>query len=388
MENFIYQNPTKIIFGKGTEQELGSQIKLFGSKVLLHYGSGSIKKNGLYQKVIEQLQEHNISFVELGGVIPNPSVDLVKEGIALCKKEHVDFVLAVGGGSVIDSAKAIAIGYYYNGDVWDFFVKGVVPKQALPIGVVLTIPAAGSESSNAIVITNYQSALKRSCRHEIVRPKFAILNPEVTYTLPAYQSAVGAIDMIGHVIERYFTNTPSVDLIDRMSEGLMKTVVKEIKQVMKNPFDYDARAQIMLASTLAHNGSLGIGKEEDWACHFMEYEVTQRTSIAHGHGLAILYPAWMRYVYEHDVKRFANFGQYVFDIPYSDNTKQMAIQAIDALKAFYHELGITTKLREIGVLEEDLLKMAISCTNNGTKILGHFVPLNKSDVLNIYKLAF
>lgn len=387
MENFTYHNETKMVFGKGTEAEVGTLIKDYGSKVLLHYGSGSIKKNGTYEKIVASLNEAKVPFVELGGVISNPSMKLVYEGIDLCKKEDVDMILAVGGGSVIDSAKAIAMGVFYEGDAWDFFVKGTVPRKALPIGTVLTIPAAGSESSIATVVTNYELGLKRSCRHGILRPKFAVMNPEVTFTLPPYQSAVGAIDMIGHVIERYFTNTPHVDLIDRMSEGLMRTVMEQARLVKDDPLNYDARAEIMLAGALAHNGSLGIGREEDWACHIMEYEVTQTSGVAHGHGLAILYPAWMRYVYKHDIKRFAMFANKVFDIPYQDDLEIMTLKGIDALEAFYHELDIHTHLRNEGISEEDLVGMADSCTNQGTRILGNFVKLTKEDVINIYHQA-
>ncbi len=387
MIDFTYQSPTKLVFGESSFSEIGPSCKKYGTKVLLHYGKESVKKYGVYDKVIKELQKHSISFVELSGVIPNPSVNLVYEGIELCKKENVDFILALGGGSVIDSAKAIAMGVFYDGDVWDFFTKGLTPEKALPIGSILTIPAAGSESSNAVVITNYEAKLKRSCRHELLRPKFAILNPTVTYTLPAYQTAVGVVDMIGHVIERYFTNTRHVELIDRLAEGHMKTVIEQVFLCLDEPENYDARAQLMLASTIAHNGWLGLGREEDWACHLMEYEVTQKTGIAHGHGLAILYPAWMRYVLEHDIERFALFAKSVFDIPSEGDLYKQAKRGIDALEAFYHSLGLSTRLSQIGISESDLPKMAKTVTNNNAKTIGHFVPLNYDDVLNIYKLA-
>jgi alcohol dehydrogenase YqhD (iron-dependent ADH family) len=387
LENFTYHNETNMVFGAGSEQQVGELIKALGSKVLLHYGSGSIKANGYYDKIVTSLQDANVPFVELGGVISNPSMALVYEGIELCKQEQVDVILAVGGGSVIDSAKAIAMGVFYDGDAWDFFVNGTVPEKALPIGTVLTIPAAGSESSIATVVTNYELGLKRSCRHGILRPKFAVMNPEVTFTLSPYQSAIGAIDMIGHVIERYFTNTTHVDLIDRMSEGLIRTVIEQAKLVKEDPLNYDARAEIMLAGALAHNGSLGVGREEDWACHIMEYEITQTCGVAHGHGLAMLYPAWMRYVYQQDVKRFAMFANKVFDIPYQEDLKIVALKGIDALEAFYHELGIHTSMKEAGITENDIEPMANSCTNDGTRILGNFVKLTKEDVIHIYHQA-
>jgi len=387
MNNFTYENPTKLVFGQDTEQEVGTLTKMYGTTVLLHYGSGSIKQNGLYGRVKNSLKAANLEVVELGGVIPNPSLKTVKEGIALCEQHGVDVILAVGGGSVIDSAKAIAMGVPYAGDAWDFFVRGTVPKAALPIGVVLTIPAAGSESSIATVITNYNLGLKRSCRHDILRPKFAVMNPALTYTLPPYQSAIGAIDMMGHVIERYFTNTPHVDLIDRMSEGLLKTVIEQANIVADDPTNYDARAELMLAGALAHNGSLGLGREEDWACHIMEYEVTQTSGIAHGHGLAMLYPSWMRYVYKHNVERFAMFAKNVFAIEPSDELDQMARDGIAALEAFYHGLDIPTNLSYAGITENDIIPMADSCTEQGKRILGNFVKLNRNDVINIYRMA-
>lgn len=387
MENFIYQNATKLVFGTETEKQIGSLVQQHGTKVLFHYGSGSIKKNGLYDKIIDSLESNSIDFIELGGVIANPSMDLVYKGIKLCKQHRIDFILAVGGGSVIDSAKAIAMGVHYDGDAWDFFVKGTVPKQALPVGTVLTIPAAGSESSVATVITNYNVGLKRSCRHDILRPVFAVMNPEVTYSLSPYQSAVGAIDMLAHVIERYFTNSTHVELTDRMSEGLMKTVVEQALIIHDKPRNYDARASIMLAGAMAHNGSLGIGRIEDWACHVMEYEITQTSGVAHGHGLAMLYPSWMRYVYRHDVKRFARFANKVFDVPKQDDLAAMALEGITRLEAFYHSLDIPTTLSAVGITNKDIVPMAKSCTSNGSKTLGNFVTLSMQDVITIYTNA-
>ncbi|QMS85485.1 iron-containing alcohol dehydrogenase [Candidatus Xianfuyuplasma coldseepsis] len=387
MINFTYQNPTKMVFGKLVEEQVGELTKKYGKKILLHYGSRSIKQYGLYDRIIRSLQAADVAYVELGGVIANPSLELVYEGIKLCKKEHVDFILAVGGGSVIDSAKAIAMGVYYPHDVWDFYVKGVVPKQALPIGTVLTIPAAGSESSIATVITNYKAGLKRACRFDILRPVFAVMNPEITMTLPPYQTASGVIDMIGHVIERYFTNTSHVSLIDRMSEGLIRTVIEQGRIVMNNPTNYDARAEIMLAGALAHNGSLGVGRIEDWACHNMEYEITQVSGISHGHGLAILYPVWMRYVMDHDVERFAMFANKVFDVPYSDDLETMARTGIDFLEAFYREMGMKMSLREVGITKDQLPQMADLVSKSGTITIGNFVTLDRNDILTIYTNA-
>lgn len=387
MENFTYYNRTKMVFGKDTERQVGTLTKQYGSKVLLHYGSGSIKKYGLYDRIVEQLEKDHIEFVELGGVIPNPSLELVYEGIELCKKENVDFILAVGGGSVIDSAKAIAAGVLYDGDVWDFFVNGVEPKEALNIGVVLTIPAAGSESSIATVVTNYKEGLKRVFRYEVVRPVFAIMNPEITYTLPPYQTACGAIDMMAHIIERYFTNTENVALTTALCEASMKTIVEQAKVVFENPTDYGARSELMLAGAIAHNGSLGIGREEDWGCHAMEYEVTQVSGVAHGAGLAILIPSWMRYVYTHDVHQFAQFAQNVFDVEEILPLEEVALLGIKKLEEFYHSLGIPTHLSEVGIKDSDLEGMANLVTKHGTIEIGHFVTLDKQDVLTIYRNA-
>lgn len=387
MEQFTYQNQTKLVFGQGVETQVGTLCNAYGTKVLLHYGTGSIKQNGLYDAIVQSLQDANVAYIELGGVVPNPSMMLVYEGIELCRNENIDLILAVGGGSVIDSAKAIAMGVPYDGDAWDFFVKGTVPSTALPIGTVLTIPASGSESSIATVVTNYELGLKRVCKHDVIRPVFAVLNPEVTFSLPAYQSAVGAIDIISHVIERYFTNTTHVELMDRMSEGLIRTVIHEAKVIANDPLNLDARAEIMLAGAIAHNGLLGVGRVEDWACHAMEYEITHTSGVAHGHGLATLFPAWMRYVYRHDLPRFATFANKVFDIPYQDDLDTMALDGIAALEGFYHCLGITTKMSEVGITKDDIIPMADSCTNCGTKTIGNFVTLDRDDVINIYTNA-
>jgi alcohol dehydrogenase YqhD (iron-dependent ADH family) len=387
MNNFTYYNRTKMIFGKDTELQLGSITRQYGNKVLLHYGSGSIKQFGLYNRIIRQLQASNIDYVELGGVIPNPSLELVYKGIDLCRNEAIDFILAVGGGSVIDSAKAIAAGVLYDGDVWDFFVNGVEPKKALDIGVVLTIPAAGSESSIATVVTNYEAGLKRVFRNEVVRPVFAIMNPEITYTLPPYQTACGAIDMMAHIIERYFTNTEHVELTTALCEASMKTIVEQTAVVMEHPQDYGARSQLMLAGAIAHNGSLGMGREEDWACHAMEYEVTQLSGVAHGAGLAILIPSWMRFVYTHDAKQFANFARNVFGVEEILPIEELALLGIRKLEEFYHSLGISTHLKDVGISEEDVEQMANLVTKNDTIRVGHFVSLSKDDVLTIYKNA-
>jgi len=388
MLNFVYDNSTKMVFGKNTEQEVGKLTKEAGTKVLLHYGSGSIKKYGLYDKIIKSLREENVDFVELGGVVPNPRLSLVNKGIELCRKENVDFILAVGGGSAIDSAKAIALGVNYDGDVWDFYSKGAQPQEVLPVGVVLTIPAAGSESSVSSVITNENGNFKRGFRSEVIRPKFAILNPEITYTLPNYQTSCGAVDMIGHVIERYFTNTTNVEITDRLSESVMTTVINNAPLALNDNTDYNSRAELMWAGALAHNGICGTGRVEDWASHAMEHELSGIYDIAHGAGLAIVYPAWMKYVYKHDLSRFALFANKVFGIEVNgDNLEETALKGIEKLEEFYRSINMPTRFSDANMTDEHIEEMATKASNNGEKIIGQFVKLNKEDIINIYKLA-
>lgn len=388
MLNFEYTNATKIIFGRKTENEVGKQTKSYGTKVLLHYGSKSIKKYGLYDKVITSLNEAGVDYVELGGVIANPKVSLVREGIQICKNEGIDFILAVGGGSVIDSAKAIAAGFYYEGDVWDLFTKGAMTEKALPVGCILTLAASGTESSIATIITNYEEGLKRGFRHEMVRPVFAILNPELTFTLPKHQTACGAVDIIGHVIERYFTNTESVELTDRFCESIMTTVLNNAHIVYKNSNHYNARAEIMLAGMHAHNGMASTGREEDWASHNMEYEITTQSGIAHAAGLSILYPAWMTYVYKHDIDRFVLFAEKVFNIPVNrTNLTETALKGIEALKNFYISLDMPTTLTEVGIKDSQIEVMADLVSHFGKRTIGNFVKLDRQDIINIYKLA-
>ncbi len=387
MLNFVYDNKTKIVFGKETENEVGRYTKLHGKKVLLHYGRNSIKKYGLYDKVIASLQAENIDYVELGGVQANPRLQLVKEGVELTKKEDVDFILAVGGGSVIDSAKAIALGHFYEGDVWDFYSKGIRPKEVLPIGVVLTIPAAGSESSTATVITKEEGEIKKGYGDISLRPKFAIMNPELTFTLPNYQTSCGIVDMIGHVIERYFTNTRDVELTDRLCESVITTVINNSQSVLENNANYASRAEIMWAGALAHNGLVGTGREEDWATHGIEHELSALYDIAHGAGLAIIYPAWMKYVYKHDLERFALFANKIFNVEINRNDlEETALKGIEKLEEFYKSINMPIRLSDIDKDDTDIELMAQKATN-GRPTLGSFIKLDKEDIINIYKLA-
>ena len=386
MQNFTFQNTTKIVFGRGTEEEVGEYTAEHGSKVLLHYGGGSIKKYGTYDKVVESLEKAGIEYVELGGVEPNPKLSLVKEGIKLAHEENVDFILAVGGGSVIDSAKAISVGYFYDGDVWDFFTGEAEITEALPIGVVLTIPAAGSESSNGAVVTKMEGMYKRDIGSELIRPQFAIMNPEITFTLPDYQTACGAVDIMAHIMERYFTNTENVEFTDRLSESTLKTIIKNVPEVLENNEDYAARAEIMWAGTIAHNDLLGTGREEDWSSHGMEHELSGIYDVAHGAGLAVVFPAWMNYVYQHDLERFAQFAVRVWDVdPDFKDLEWTARQGIKKTREFFSSIGMPVSLEELDIPVDRLEEMAKKATENGP--IGNFVNLDTEDVLNIYKSA-
>ena len=388
MENFEFYSPTRIIFGRGTEEKVGELTKEYGTKVLLHYGGGSIKKYGLYDKVIKSLQDAGIDFIELGGVQPNPRLELVKEGIKICRENDIDFILAVGGGSVIDSAKAISLGVHYEGDVWDFFMGKALPEKNLPVGVVLTIPAAGSESSNSVVITKEEGLLKRSCNNDINRPVFAIMNPELTFTLPPYQTASGVVDMMAHIMERYFTHQTDVDLTDGLCESMLKTIMKNALIVMEEPDNYDARAELMWAGTLAHNGLVGTGRIGDWASHAIEHELSAMYDVAHGAGLAVVFPAWMKYVYKHNVNRFAQFAVNVFNLDYDfANPERTALEGIRRLMDFFRRIGMPTNLEELGIPDDRLEEMASKCKRPNNGRLGYFVPLTEEDILEILKLC-
>lgn len=387
MENFVFYNPTKIIFGKGEESKVGEQVKKYSNKILLHYGSSSIKKYGLYDKLIKSLKEKKIETIELSGVQPNPRLDLVYKGIEICRKNNIDFILAAGGGSVIDSAKAIAAGVRYEGDVWDFYgPDGKRARDILPVGVVLTIPAAGSESSGASVILKEEGLLKRGYVDNKSRPKFAILNPEITFTLPKDQTVNGISDIFAHGMERYFTNTRNVDFTDRLLEGTFKSLIRNAYTVIENPLDYAARAEIMWISTVIHNDLLGKGRIEDWASHDIEHELSGIYDIAHGAGLSIIFPAWMKYVYKNNIDRFAQFAQRVFDVDtYFDEEEKMAIKGIKRLENFYKDIGLPTRLNEVNIASNRFEEMAEKCVGRGP--IGNFMKLNKKDIVNIYKIA-
>ena len=391
MLNFEYYTPTKVVFGKDTEKQAGELVKAFGgTKVLVHFGGQSAKKSGLLDRICNSLEEAGLSYVTLGGVVPNPHLSKVYEGIELCKKEGVDFILAVGGGSVIDSGKAIGYGVANEGDVWDFYAKKRTAKACLPIGAVLTIAAAGSEMSKSSVITNEDGWLKRGYNDDVSRCKFAVMNPELTYTLPAYQTASGCVDILMHTMERYFTKAENTMLTDSVAEGLMRTVIYNAKVLAEDPENYDARAQVMWAGSLSHNGLTGCGTEGDWASHQLEHELGGMFDVAHGAGLAAVWGSWARYVYKEKPARFAQFAANVFNIPWnSSNLEQMALDGIQAMEAFYRSIHMPTSLAELGVnpTEEQIQELAKKCSFMGKRTVGTFKVLQIPDMEAIYRMA-
>ncbi|MCQ2534128.1 MAG: iron-containing alcohol dehydrogenase [Clostridia bacterium] len=390
MENFSFYAPTYFEFGKGSEEKTGALVKRFGgSKVLIHYGGGSVVRSGLLDRVKASLDKENITYIELGGVMPNPRSGLVYEGIELCRKENVDFILAVGGGSTIDSSKAIAAGAVYDGDFWDFY-EGKPVTKALPIGTVLTIAAAGSEGSPDSVITKEEGMIKRGASGEAYRPRFSVLNPELTQTLPPYQTAAGITDIICHLYERYLTNTKNVETTDRMIEGLILAMVNEGPKVIENPNDYDARANIMWAGMMAHNNSCGVGRSQDWMSHNLEHELSALYDCAHGAGLAVAMPAVFTYALNHDVNRFAKIAVRVWGCQMDyDNPERTAKQGIERLRQFLISIGMPKNFEELGAKEEDIEKLAeTACYGNGNTsgtIYG-FITVKKEDAIAIYKL--
>jgi len=386
MENFTFRNATKIIFGKGAESKVGAETAKYGSKILLHYGGGSIKKYGIYDRVLKSLKDSGLEIIELGGVQPNPRLSLARKGIDICRREKVDFILAVGGGSAIDSAKTIASGVPYSGDVWDFYTGKAELKEIVPVGVVLTIPASGSESSGSAVITNEEGLYKKGFYSELLRPKFAILNPEITYTLPPYQTACGASDIMAHIMERYFTTVEDVELTDRFCEAALRTIINNTPVALRESENYAARAEIMWTGTIAHNDLLSTGRIGDWGSHKIEVEISGIYDLAHGAGLAIIFPAWMKYVYEKDLQRFAQFATRVWDVePDFNDIKKTALAGIERLKNFYKEIGLPVTLKEANIPYDRLEEMARKCTENGP--VGNFVKLDTNDVLKILEIA-
>lgn len=389
MDNFTFYSPTYFVFGRDEERQTGRYVKRFGgTKVLIHYGGGSVVRTGLLDRVKTSLTQEGIDFVELGGVVPNPRSGLVYRGIDLCRQQKVDFILAVGGGSVIDSAKAIAAGAVYEGDFWDFF-QGKEVTKALPVGTVLTISAAGSEGSPNMVITKEEGMYKRGAAGEAIRPVFSIMNPALTSTLSPYQVACGAVDIMAHLLERYFTTTREVEVTDRLLEALLLTMVREAPRAVENPGNYDAQANIMWAGMMAHNNSCGVGRVQDWASHNIEHELSALYDVPHGAGLAVVFPAWMTYTMHRDVQRFAQLAVRVWgcqmDFQHPENTAKAGIAAF---KQFLKSIGMPTTFQELGAREEDIDQMAYkACHGDGRSgTLGNFVKLTQQDVANIYRL--
>ena len=358
MNNFVFISPTEFVFGKGTENKVGSLATKYGAnKVLIVYGKGHAVKSGLLQRVEDSLMNEGIMCYKIGDIAPNPTDDKVYEGIEIARTYHVDFMIAVGGGSVIDTAKAIAAGVPYEGDFWDFFQGTARVKQALPIGVVLTIPAAGSEASGNSVITKRDGLHKLSIRTDReLRPKFSIMNPELTISLSPWQTACGIADMMSHIMERYFTNTTDVELTDRLCEGTLKAIIQEAHKVMLDPSNYEVRANIMWAATIAHNGLCGVGREEDWASHFLEHEVSAVYGVTHGAGLAVIQPAWLNWVSNHRPEKVAQFAERVWNVEKRKDLRMMTVEGVFAYKKFLKSIGLPTSFRELGIENPDIDK--------------------------------
>ncbi|MDD3219736.1 MAG: iron-containing alcohol dehydrogenase [Lachnospiraceae bacterium] len=391
MENFTFYTPTKVVFGKDSDRQVGNLIKEQNcKKVLVHYGGESARKSGLLDRVFQSLQENDIEYVQLGGVVPNPHLSLVYEGIELCKKEGVDFILAVGGGSVIDSAKAIGYGMTNDGDVWDFYAKKRQATACLPIGTILTIAAAGSEMSDSSVITKEEGWLKRGYSSNYCRAKFAIMNPELTYTLPPYQTASGCADILMHTMERYFNRAENMDMTDGIAEALMRTVIENAKTLKVNPTSYNARAEVMWAGSLSHNGLTGCGTDGgDWASHQLEHELGGMFDVAHGAGLAAIWGSWARYVYETHVERFAQFAVQVFGIECDTDLKVTALKGIEAMEEFYRYIDMPTSVHELGVdlTDEQIDELALKCSFGNTRTIGVIKKLGLEDIRKIYQMA-
>lgn len=396
MNNFQYFAPTRVIFGKDTECQVGELVKSCGgTKVLVHFGGKSARASGLLDRVLASLDEAGIAHVELGGVVPNPRVSKVREGIRLCKQAGVDFLLAVGGGSVIDSTKAIGYGMHYDGDVWDLYEGKAAPVGCTPLGCVLTIAAAGSEMSNSCVISNEENGKKRGLTSDLSRARFSVTNPELTYTLPSYQTASGCVDILYHTMERYFSGSETVELTDAMAEALMRTVLQAAPVAMADPTDYDSHAAIMWAGSLSHNGLTGCGRGSgkgragDWASHQLEHELSGMFDVTHGAGLAAIFGAWARYVMPAGPARFARFARNVMGVSLDGSDEQVALAGIAAFEDFLRSIQMPTNLRELGLNVDDntIDKLSWMCTFEGKRTIGAFKILGLEDIKAIYHMA-
>ena len=392
MKDFNFYAPTRVVFGRNSEEQLSQLVRQYGgTKVLVHYGGGSARRSGLLDKVEKMLQEAQIPYVELGGVVPNPLLSKVREGIELARREQVDFILAVGGGSVIDSAKAIGYGVGYDGDIWDFWDGKAVPQSCLPIGVMLTIPAAGSEMSSSCVVTNDEGMLKRGVNSDLCRCKFAIMNPERTYTLPPYQTAAGATDIMMHTMERYFSKYEDATLTDAISEALLRTVRDSVFEVLRTPEDYRNRAAIMWASSLSHNDLTECGTEKDFACHKLEHELSGLFGVTHGAGLAAIWGSWARYVMDRHLSRFVQFAVNVMGVTNDfANPRATALKGIDAIQQFYHAIGMPTNIPELigrQATDDEIRELVEKCSRGGKMNIGAMEVLTPTDMTAIYKAA-
>lgn len=391
MIDFSFYSPTEFVFGRNTEEKAGALAKQYGAKkVMIVYGGGSAKKSGVLDRVMASLDAQGIGHVELGGVRPNPTDDKVYEGIEMVRKENVDFLLAVGGGSVIDTVKAVACGVNYDGDFWDFFIGKAKVEKAMPLGVVLTIPAAGSEGSGNSVITKESTQQKLGIKHPmILRPKFSIMNPELTMTLPAWQTASGVCDMMVHILERYFTNTENTEIGDRMCEGVLMAIINEGRKVMQNPQDYDARANIMWSGMVAHNGTCGVGCVEDWSGHQMEHEVSAMYDVTHGAGLAVITPAYMTFMAKHNPRRIVQFAERVFGVGKDFGTEEeIALEGIRRFKAFLHDdMKLPVTMKELGIENPDIDELVRRLHANKGEKFGLFYPITPDVSKEIYELC-
>ncbi len=389
MQNFTYYAPTKVIFGKDTHKQVGEVIKSYGyKKIMMQYGQGSIRKSGLYDEIMASLNSAGIEVVEMGGVEPNPKLSFVREAIEIAKKEQVEMILAVGGGSAIDSSKYTATGAMYDGDVWDFPTRKAAPRAGLPVGCVLTISAAGSEMSSSAVISNTELNMKRDYNSEFNRPKFAICNPCLTYTVSKYQTACGVVDIMAHTMERYFIPVPSTDLTDRIAESVLKSVIAAGKSLIKNPEDYEARANMMWASSLSHNDLTGCGRENALPVHQLEHALSGEFAfIAHGAGLAVLFPAWARYVYKEAIPRFAQVARRVWDVTEADDEKA-ALMGIEEMEKFFKFIEMPLTLREFGLDRDCTDKLADLCTFGKQRSISTYMSLDYAKVKEIFDSCY
>ena len=388
MLDFEYYTPTKVFFGKGKQSDVGKIISDYGyTKIMLQYGKSSIKQSGLYDEIMSSLGEYNIDVVEMGGVEPNPKIQLVRDAIKIAKETKVELILAVGGGSVIDAAKYTALGALSDYDVWDFVTGNEKPKSALPVGCVLTIAAAGSEMSWSAVVSDLSLNMKRGLASDLIRPLFAICNPELTYTVSPYQTACGITDIMAHTMERYFTPCEPTDVTDQIAESILRAVINSASVVMKNPYDYEARANIMWASSISHNNLTGCGRINALPVHQLEHAVSgEYDNVAHGAGLAVLFPAWARYVYMHNIPRFAQFARRVWNINETDD-KKAAEAGIEAMTQFFKSIGMPTSLNEFGIGKDNIQKLTDLCTFNGQRIIKSVIELGNKEIKDIFYIC-